>query len=78
MRLSSSYLNNEKTTSVDLILNKAKEDQIEKNKRRLRPIVDLVILCGHQNIALRGHRDDSKYITDEQFNHFQGAISKKF
>ena len=32
--------------------------QIEENKQRLIPIVKTIILCGRQNIPLRGHRDD--------------------
>ena len=36
---------------------------------RLHPIIDAVITCGRQNIALRGHRDDSKYyIGDDTTN----------
>jgi hypothetical protein len=32
--------------------------QIKENRDRLRPIVSTIILCGRQNISLRGHRDD--------------------
>lgn len=32
--------------------------QIKENRDRLRPIVSTIILCGRQNIPLRGHRDD--------------------
>ena len=31
----------------------------------LESIVKTVMLCGKQNIALRGHRDDSKYLNSE-------------
>lgn len=31
--------------------------QVEENRQRLRPIVSTIILCGRQNIAMRGHRD---------------------
>ena len=35
----------------------------------LHPIIDAVITCGRQNIALRGHHDDSKhYIDDDTTN----------
>jgi len=31
--------------------------QIEENRKRLIPIIECVMLCGQQEIALRGHRD---------------------
>lgn len=31
---------------------------IADNRERLKPIVETVLLCGRQNIPLRGHRDD--------------------
>ena len=38
------------------------------NRDKLKPIVDVIILCGKQNIALRGHRDDAKYCDEAGFN----------
>lgn len=32
--------------------------QIQDNRERLRQIIESLIFCGRQNIALRGHRDD--------------------
>ncbi|KAL4154140.1 hypothetical protein QTP88_001973 [Uroleucon formosanum] len=32
--------------------------QVKENRDRLRSIVSTIILCGRQNIPLRGHRDD--------------------
>ena len=34
--------------------------QIKENRQKLEAILKVVIFCGHQNIPLRGHRDDSK------------------
>lgn len=31
--------------------------QVQENRDRLAPIIKTIILCGQQNIALRGHRD---------------------
>ena len=59
-----SFMQN-KTTSVDLLMNTRKREQIAKNRQYLRPIVDLITLCGKQNIPLRGHRDDSRYYEDD-------------
>jgi Domain of unknown function (DUF4371) len=33
---------------------------IEENRQRLRPIIEIIIFLGRQNIALRDHRDDGR------------------
>jgi hypothetical protein len=38
---------------------KANRERLE-NRERLIPIIDCVILCGRQEIALRGHKDYGK------------------
>ena len=35
------------------------QEMFEKNMNALRAIKSTIILCGKQNISLRGHRDDS-------------------
>ena len=35
-----------------------------QNRQKLVSIVDAIIVCGRQGLALRGHRDDSKYQPD--------------
>ncbi|XP_043478496.1 52 kDa repressor of the inhibitor of the protein kinase-like [Leptopilina heterotoma] len=37
--------------------------QTAENRERLRPIIKTIIFCGHQNIALRGHRDNGPLLT---------------
>ena len=39
---------------------------VAKNKEKLKSIVETVIFCGRQGIALRGHRDDHTYLNDLQ------------
>ena len=34
---------------------------LEKNRKRLAPIIDTVILLGRLGLAFRGHRDDSQF-----------------
>lgn len=51
----------DKSKSVDVQLDSIVSRQVEANRAKLVPIVEAIILCGRQNIALRGHRDDSKY-----------------
>ena len=54
---------------VDMQLNNAIQQLIEKNRMKLRPIVACIITCARQNIALQGHRDDAHhYIEDDTTN----------
>ena len=46
--------------------NIATQELIENNRLRLRLIVDCIITCGRQNLALRGHRDDAHHYLDEE------------
>ena len=43
--------------SVAIQLRRGLRDTIQKNRQILRSIVETIILCGRQNISLRGHRD---------------------
>jgi hypothetical protein len=36
-----------------------------KNREKLRSIVDTILLCGRQNLALRGHRDSGRIQVEE-------------
>jgi len=47
-----------KGTDIKTSLDCARNQQIVEHRQRIKPIVETVILCGRQNIALRGHRDD--------------------
>ncbi|CAH1106859.1 unnamed protein product [Psylliodes chrysocephalus] len=52
----------QKSVSVDLQLNKAVRDKIKENRSKLFPIVSTIVLCGTQDLALRG-----KETTDGNF-----------
>ena len=54
--------------SIDVQLDSIVSKQVKLNREKLIPIVEAIILCGRQNIALRGHSDDAKYIDDESVN----------
>ena len=58
----------QKIPSIDVQLDGIRKKQVQVNRAKLRPIVDAVILCGRQNIPLRGHRDDSKHLLDSKLN----------
>ncbi|KAK4876297.1 hypothetical protein RN001_012719 [Aquatica leii] len=47
-----------KTNSVVASINAADKKAIEENRRKLIPIIKTIILCGAQNIPLRGLRDN--------------------
>ena len=38
------------------------QGRVDKNIKKLKVILQTVLFCGMQNIPLRGHRDDSKYL----------------
>ena len=57
-----------KSKSIDVQLDSIVSRQVEVNRAKLVPIVEAITLCGRQNIALRGHRDDSKYFDDPANN----------
>jgi len=40
--------------------------QVTENRERLKPIIETLILCGKQNIPLRGHRDDGELLNSNQ------------
>jgi len=41
---------------------------VAENRRRLAPIIETVILCGHRGIALRGHRDSGPFELEDPLN----------
>ncbi|CAF1397023.1 unnamed protein product [Rotaria magnacalcarata] len=45
-------------------MDKRAQNEIKENRARLRPIIETIIFCGKQNIALRGHRDDGNKIEE--------------
>ena len=49
-----------KQDTVALQLDKNRKLQIEENRRRIAPIVETVLFCGRQGLALRGHNDSGR------------------
>lgn len=62
-------------------LNTARLEQAKENRERLKPIIKTIILCGQQNIPLRGHRDHGELIYKNDFNEnsdsFSGSLSNE-
>ena len=57
-----------KESSIKIKCDTAVLRQVELNRKKLVPIVEAIILCGRQNISLRGHRDDSSSYADVSSN----------
>ena len=66
----------EKNTNVALQMDIALKKRQENNMVILESIVKTVIICGRQNLGLRGDRDDSQYLEDETRNcgNFQALL----
>jgi len=52
--------------SVSVQLRERERGTIQNNRLKLCSILETIILCGHQNIALRGHRDIGSDLVDIQ------------
>ena len=57
-----------KSTPIEAMLDEVKKQQIEENRKQLRPIIRAIIVCGRQDIAPRGHQDDAKYYLSDDVN----------
>lgn len=55
-----------KTEDIKHCLDQVLVEQVEKNRKRIVPIIEAVILCGRQEIALRGHRDFGPIEVDKE------------
>ena len=53
---------------VHLLANKALKERIDSNRQKLTSILDAIIFCGQQGLALRGHRDDAGYVELQHHN----------
>ena len=64
--------------SIDVTINKIEADLIRRNRTQISPVIACVEFLGKNNIALRGHRDDSRYYLDEDSgkNDFLNFVSK--
>lgn len=58
-------IRNAKSVSIDQQIDVGRKSQAEINRKRLEPIIKTVILCGRQNIPLRGHRDYGEFSLEE-------------
>ena len=50
-----------KTQPINVMIDTNLKQKISENRKKLIPVVEIIILCGRLGLPLRGHRDDSKY-----------------
>lgn len=56
------------TSQLDL----ARKAQAGENRRKIRPIIETVLFCGRQGLALRGHRDSGRIDTFDMVSQNEG------
>lgn len=60
--------------SMDVVVQMRSQEMknVEENRKKLVPIIKTIILCGRQNIPLRGHRDDGSLESESSYEHGEG------
>ncbi|XP_025412361.1 uncharacterized protein LOC112684865 isoform X2 [Sipha flava] len=71
---SDNFLNvySNKSSSIINLIDSERTKQIEINRKRLIPIIECIMLCGQQEIALRGHRDYGPICFSRESNENEG------
>ena len=64
-----------KREAIDSQLDRVLNERINQNRKIIHSMVETVVLLGKQNIAFRGHRDDSKNYSDSNPGNFQALLS---
>ncbi|KAK9712528.1 hypothetical protein QE152_g24867 [Popillia japonica] len=54
---------------VHLLLQKRSNEEMQRNRKVLTTIIETIVFCGRQELALRGHRDSGKLsLTEPKYN----------
>ena len=63
--------------SISEQLSDIHRNTVELNRQKLRSIIKTVVLCGKQNMELRGHRNDSSHLEESSGNpeNFQALLN---
>ena len=66
-----------KMLSISEQLSDIHRNTVELDRQKLRSIIKTVVLCGKQNMALRGHRNDSSHLEESSGNpgNFQALLN---
>ena len=59
------YMMTHKTEDIQHRLDKSLAQQVAQNRSRLVPIIEAIIVCGRQEMALRGHQDSGHIVVNE-------------
>lgn len=57
-------------------LSKANKNEIERNRKRVKNAIDIIILCAKQGIALRGHRESESSDNRGNFLEIYSLLAK--
>jgi len=60
--------------TIDTAMSKNRQEQFDLNCKRLDAIIDCIVLCGKQNIALRGHRDANNQAQTSNPGNFKAIL----
>lgn len=71
-----SFLATKKQGSVASQLNDAQVTFVAENRQYLKSIVDVVMVCARQGIALRGHRESEDKLNRGNFLALQDLVAK--
>lgn len=61
---------------IDLQINREAKKQILENRNKIKPIIETVLFCGRQGLALRGHRDSGRVteVSEENDGNFRELL----
>ena len=69
-------LNAKQGTSISEQLENTRAEVIQKNRHYLKTIIEVLLLCSKQEIALRGHRESSESLNRGNFLEILGVIAR--
>lgn len=64
-------LKNPETSIINMIQTERMK-QVLENRQNIKPIIEAIMLCGRQNMPLRGHRDWGRIHVDDTLGNNQG------
>ena len=62
-----STINSQRGTSISEQLGSRRAEQVKQNRHYLKTLVEILLLCSHQEIALRGHRESELFMNRGNF-----------
>lgn len=54
------------------VFDSVRAKQVMENRRNIKPIIEAIMLCGRQDLALRGHKDSGQLVVEKSENTNEG------